>query len=448
MKDRYPKSMLKLSKWIVKQSVWILLVVLLLTIFFGYELTKIQFDSDIFNALPKKDKVAQLYREVGKKYGGNYMAMIILKADDVFTPKVLADIRDLTDSLQVIKGVSYVTSLTNIIDIKSTEFGIEVGKLVDEYNLPQTKAELDSLRQRVMSDSMYNGVIVSSDGKYTLVVVAIQQDADKQEVAKAIKKKVEELNLSEKIYYTGVPFILLQTNEILHKDLAILTPIAALIIAIVLFIGFRSVRGVVMPLLAVGIAIIWTIGLMAWWHYKLTLSTNIIPVVLLALGSAYTIHVLNRINEERFENYVDKIIYGLAFIIIPVFLAYITTAFGFISFVFGSYLITIKNFGIFSAIGITLAFLLAITFVPAFIKVFHYERKKKYEAEKLFVIKKLLVPISDSVINKPVFTIILWLLVAVIIGFGITQIHREVDMSKYYKKGSEIQKQKTCQVSS
>ncbi|MCK7509026.1 MAG: hypothetical protein MZV70_36660 [Desulfobacterales bacterium] len=64
------------------------------------------------------------------------------------------------------EGVSTVTSLTNIIDIKSTEEGIEVGKLVDEYNLPQTQDELDSLKKYVLSKDLYKGSIVSEDGTF------------------------------------------------------------------------------------------------------------------------------------------------------------------------------------------------------------------------------------------------------------------------------------------
>jgi gliding motility-associated-like protein len=86
------------------------------------------------------------------------------------------------------------------------------------------------------------------------------------------------------------------------KDLRNLIPVTALIIIVILWFGFKSVRGVVLPLLTVGMSIIWTIGLISLTGHKLTLVSDIIPVILLALGSAYAIHVLNRINETKAEN--------------------------------------------------------------------------------------------------------------------------------------------------
>ena len=89
------------------------------------------------------------------------MGIIVLETSDVFTKEELQHVKQITDTLLITKGVATVTSLTNIIDIRGDDWGIEIGKLVDEYDLPDTKQELDSLRQRVFSKEMYKGAIVS-----------------------------------------------------------------------------------------------------------------------------------------------------------------------------------------------------------------------------------------------------------------------------------------------
>ncbi len=437
MKKYLSKFTLNLAENIVKFKVPIFLIVLILTVLFGYYATEIKIDSDILNSLPNDDKYAKLYKEIGNRYESNLAVMVILETDNVLQPKVLEDIRTITDTIGDIDGVSTVSSLTNIINIKSSQWGLEIGKLVDEYNLPKTDKQLDSLAKIIFNDDMYRGVIVSEDTSATMIVANLKPDADKQKVAREIEQKVKSLNLKEKVYFTGIPVLLEQTNSIIFRDLFRLLPIATLVIIFILFLGFRSFRGVILPLLIVAISIIWTVGIMAIVGSKFTIVSDIIPVILLALGSAYTIHILNKINKQKEYEGRKKLVIALSVILIPVFLAYITTAFGFISFIFGSYLLSIKNFGIYTAIGITLAFVLSVLLVPAFLDLFKsYESHDKSDSGQKgsFSLRY----IAKSVIKKPKYYIGFWLILALLSALWIGKIQRRVDMLSYYKKGSSV----------
>ncbi len=430
-------TMQKLAQAIIKLKVPIISVVLLLTIFLGYEATKIQLDTNIINSLPDDDPVAKLYKEIGDKYETNSSAMILIETDNVFDTTVLNDIKIITDSIQTIPGISSVTSLTNIIDIKSSEWGIEIGNLIDEYNMPKTQSQLDSLRDRVFSKDMYHGTLVSDDSTATIIAFTLLQDANQDSICSAVKNIVQKINPHEKVYYTGIPFMMIDVKDIIFEDLKTLLPITSIIIILILFFGFKSWRGVIMPLLNVLIAIIWTIGLMALTGYKLTIISDTIPVILLALGSAYTIHVLNRINEEEGKDRLKVLVKALALIIVPVFLAYITTAFGFLSFVFGSYLTMIRDFGIFTAVGITFAFLLSVTFSPAFIDLLNmYRKENAQKPQDKALVSKFLRPLADRVMKHPVRIILLWFIPAMIFIAGIFMIERKVDMVSYFKKNS------------
>ena len=200
--------MKKLAEAIVRLRWPIVVVVLVLTIFFSFQIKDIRLNSDLISSLPDDDSISVLFKDVGKKYGGNTMGMIVLQSDSIFSKPVLEDIRQITDTLKIMQGVSTVTSLTNIIDIKGSEGGIEIGQLVDEYNLPDTKAKLDALKSRVFLKDMYKGTIVSKDGTSTLIMFTLQEDADQQVVAKAIKDKIEALHLPEKLYFGGLPMIM------------------------------------------------------------------------------------------------------------------------------------------------------------------------------------------------------------------------------------------------
>ncbi len=436
MREKLSQGMLKLARLVIKLKIPIILLVLSLTVFFAFKAKNINIDSDIINSLPESDPEAKLYKEIGDKYEGNSSAMIILRTDNVFDKKVLQTVKQITDSLKIIKGVNYVTSLTNIIDIKTSDWGFQIGKLLNPYDLPENQQEMDSLRNRVFEKDMYRGVIVSEDSTSTVIIATISQDASRDSVVKQIKAKINKINPSQDILYTGIPFMMSDVQDIIVSDLFTLLPITAVIIILILFFSFRSWRGVLMPLLTVIISIIWTLGIMAILNYDLTVISDTIPIVLLALGSAYTIHVLNRINKTPDKDRTKALVKALAYITVPVFLAFITTSFGFLSFVFGSYLTMIKDFGIFTAVGILIAFLLSVTFTPCLISLTGMFRKEPKKEPQSQIVKKLLKPLAQKVMKNPKKVVFFWILIALIATIGIFFIERKVDMVSYFKKDS------------
>jgi hydrophobe/amphiphile efflux-3 (HAE3) family protein len=428
--NRFAEGIVKL-KWLI------IIAVLGLTVFFGYQIKFITINSDIISSLPDDDPAAKLYKSIGNQFGGNDIGMIVLETDNVFKVEVLKHVKQVTDSLMVTKGVSTVTSLTNVLDIKNAEFGIEIGKLVDEYDLPNTQEQLDSLKKYVFSKDSYKGSIVSKDATATLVLFTMEDNADKQLIAKGIRHKIEGLNLPETLYFGGLPMMMNDVSDLILDDIIWLVPIVFVIIAFILLISFRSLHGVVLPLLIAGLSVIWTLGIMVVTGYELTIISNVIPVVLLAVGSAYAIHVINSINENKLENRKHALIKALSFIIVPVILAAATTAIGFISFVFGAYLTMIKDFGIFTAIGTLIAVVLSIFLVPSLISAFSLNSKridKEKPARKTILSNVILHPLVTLLFKHPKYSLVAWAIFLLVSSVGIFQIKTSVNMSEYFKK--------------
>jgi len=427
----------KLASAIIKLKWFIIIAVIGLTVFLGSQLKNITINADIIGSLPDNDPVAKLYKNIGSKYGGNDMGMIVLETDDIFKTEVLEHVKQITDSLRITEGISTVTSLTDIIDIKNVDGGIEIGKLIDEYDLPDTETELDSLKNYVFSKDMYKGSIISDDGTATLIAFTLLEDVDKQAIGKNIKNIVDALNLPEKVYYGGVPIMLSDISNLIISDIVWLFPIVFILIALVLFLSFKSARGVVLPLLTAGVAVIWTMGLMVLLGYELNMISSCIPVILLAVGTAYTIHVLNRINQTYNKDRKKAMIKALTYIIIPVVLAAVTTAIGFISFVFGAYLTMIRDFGLFTSIGTLLALLLSIFFVPAIISVFSLPKKKNTEQQKEkknFLSHYILRPLVKLLFKHPKYTLTTWAVLILLSIGGIFLIKTSVNITSYFKK--------------
>ena len=431
----------KLAKGIIKLKWLIIIVVIGLTAFLGYQITNLKIDSDIISSLPDDDPAALLYKEIGKEFGGNDMGMIIIETDDVFKKEVIEYVKQITDSLRVSEGVSTVTSLTNVLDIKGSEWGIEIGTLLDEYDLPDTKAELDTLKERVFSKDMYKGTLVSEDGTSTLIMFTMLDDADKQAVARDVKDNITELDIPANLYFGGLPFMMNDIADLIVSDIIRLIPITFFLITLILFLAFRSTRGVVLPMLTAAFSVIWVLGSMVLFGYELSMISNITPIILLAVGSAYTIHVINRVNVTYDKDREKALIKALTYITVPVILAAVTTMIGFVSFVFGAYLEIIRDFGIFTALGVIFALLLSIFFVPAVISAFSMYKKaetiqKDKKNKRGYINDLILEPLSYILHKHPKYMLSIWGIIMLISIGGIFLIQREVNMAEYFKKGN------------
>ena len=429
-------NLTKFSKNILANKWLIIVLVCLGTLFFGNELKKLQIDADIVRSLPDDDVDARLLKKIGENFGSNNMGVIILETDNIYQPSVIEHIQLITDTLSEISGISSVSSLTNIINIKGSDYGIEIGKLVDEYELPKTALEFEKLRNNILNNPMYKGSIVSEDETASLIVFNIENDANVNIIAKEVIEKTTALQIPEKLYYIGSPMLVTYISDLMRKDLTTLLPIAFLVIAIILFLSFRSFSGVILPLLIAVISIVWSLGSMAFLGIKMSMISNNIPIIILAIGSAYTIHVINRVNKVRLEEqHSDTIKTALVYVFIPIMLAALTTIIGFISFIFGSYLDMIVDFGIFTALGTLFACLLSIFFVPAILSVLNFKNNtSKVPKDDSFITNYLLLPLHQLIANKPKTVLLIWLL---LIGFSVANlfsIRRSVDIQEYFKR--------------
>jgi len=170
----------------------------------------------------------------------------------------------------------------------------------------------------------------------------------------------------------------------------------------------------------------------------MSMVSNNIPIVLLAVGSAYAIHVIHRIGQTKNTDSSNAIISTLAGVAIPVLLAALTTMAGFLSFIFGSYLKMIRDFGLFTALGTFFAVFLSLVFVPAVLAVF--SPKMNEIAGQIKPIRKskmnnlILLPLQKLLYSHPKQIVWTWVGVTIIAILGITMIERNVDIRNYFKK--------------
>ena len=434
--------MKKVAELVIKYRIVIIIGTILLTLFFGYSLKDLTINPDIVSYFPKDDPVVELFNYIGEEYGGNQIAIVAIEADEIFQKDIIHNIQEITSDIQMLDGVSYVTSITNVLNMKDDEFGgIEIGKLIDEYELPESLEELQKIKEYTLSKDMYSGRLISEDSKTSLIVCRMDVEADKIQTAHQIKEIINKKDLTAKVLYGGIPFQLIDLSDIMLNDINVLIPIICILIILALFFSFRSFRGVILPLVSVAFSTIWTLGVMSLLNIPLTVISNIIPVILMAVGSAYSIHVINKFNESVVsnENRVEQSKKALGEISIPVLLASITTIVGFAAFIFGAYLDLIRDFGLFSGLGIFFAFVISITFVPSILSIIPViKTSSQNETNNKKGIILFMDKIGVFVLKNERIIIICGILFFVISILGIPKIQRSVDMLDYFKKGTNI----------
>ncbi len=434
--------MKKAAELIIKFRIVIIIGTILMTIVMGYYLKNIKINPDIVSYFPKDDPVVELFNYIGEEYGGTQLAIVAIEADEIFQKEIIRNIQEITSDIQMLDGVSYVTSITNVLNMKDDEFGgIEIGKLIDEYELPESLEELQAIKEYTLLKDMYKGRLISEDSKTSLIVCRLDAEADKIQTAYQIKEIVSNKKISGKALYGGIPFQLIDLSDIMLKDISVLIPIISILIILSLFFSFRSFRGVILPLVSVAFSTIWTLGVMSLLNIPLTVISNIIPVILMAVGSAYSIHVINKFNESVVsnENRVEQSKKALGEISIPVLLASVTTIVGFAAFIFGAYLDMIRDFGLFSGLGIFFAFVVSITFVPSvlsFLPVLQSSSKKETNKKKGIIL--FMDKVGIFVLKNEKTIIIGGIIFFIVSLLGVPKIQRSVDMLDYFKKGTNI----------
>jgi predicted RND superfamily exporter protein len=425
---------------IIKLRVVIILAVCILTLFFIYGTTRLTINSDITSYLKPDDPAMKLFNRIGEEYGGNQMVMIAITSEDIITAYTLNFIKKLTELYTQIDGVSSVTSLVNIIDIKDTPFGIEIGKLIDMNNIPQNEQELQELKKYILSKDIYRGKVLSKDSTATIIICKLNPDYNKFNLAKKIKDTTETQKASYRVYYSGYPIQMFEMSGLLLSDLKKLIPLVFVVVILVLFFSFKTIRGVFLPLIVVVISTIWTLGLMGYTNTPLSLISNVVPVILLAIGTAYGIHLLSKYYEDVLseEHKISEIKKAVSEVGIPILLAGITTITGFLSFA-GAYITAITEFGIFTAFGVGVAMILSITLLPAVLSFLsagkNAERLKKKHVFKLFMERMALFVLKNK---RPI--LLLSITIAVISVTIIPCIRLETSLINFFPKGSEIKR--------
>lgn len=426
----------RLSRFATKHSILIITIVILLTVFFGYHARKVEMTTNIKDFFPSDNPQVKTYEKIEDTFGAAEYIMIAISDQDVFKKSTFDKIEKMSTELSELDGVASIKSLTTIDQIKASDLGLEITKLIDE--IPQDQEKLKQLKEEVTSDPMYGGLIVSKDGSSALNIIEVEPDANSVELANKVISVVDKYKGPESIHITGTPVLNEVLSTFMKSDLQKLLPIVLLIIGFILFLFFRTIKGVLLPFTTVIISVVWTLGLMGYLGKQLSPLNAVMPVLLISLGNAYGIYILNRHRQEMKNNIsTDRAIRNtLTTVGISVLMAGGTTIAGFASNIFSD-ITLMKDFGIYTSFGVAVALIVSITFIPAVLSLLNAKIKKKRDNNKKGLMDRFAHLLADFTLSKAKFIIIGSIILVVLVGLGISQLETDSNFFNFFDENSE-----------
>ncbi len=362
-----------IARLILRNRTSFLIGIAILTLFMAYEASKVQMSYQQQSVLPDTDSTLVAYQQFTEEFGkeGNVIFYVVQDAN-FWTKKHLQDWKNLGNTLQKLKGVDAVASVvhnTAILHKNTTEHKFEAQNIFPDFL--ESQEQIDSLKSKMLSIPFYKGKLYDAQSNsYMLLITANKSIMDSKAripfmntLKKELQNYTDTYKLSAKI--TGLPYIRVETAQMIKKEMFLFMLLSALVTTIILFLFFRSFRILFFSLLVVVIGAIWAIGTMGILGFEITLLTAMLPPLLIVIGIPNCIFMVNKYHAE-YTNHGNKIM-ALQRVIMRVgnaiFLTNLTTASGFATFAITSSAILVE-FGIVAAINILLLFVFSIILIP------------------------------------------------------------------------------------
>ena len=280
-----------LARIILKNRRLLLVVFILLTAFFGYMASRIQLSYDFAKVLPSDNPYSVEYDQFKSTFGEDGTVMVLGVNDpEFYTLDKFNGWYRLGKDIKAIDGIEAVVSVAEIYAIEANreDRKFEVRPLLREP--VSTQQALDEFRREVEALPFYKGFITSEDGNATLM--AITFDKNKVNTHSRIGMVDDIVHLVEtfeqqsgmKVHISGMPFIRTAITSKISGEMKIFMLLAFLVCGFILMIFFRSFNEVFFSLIVVLVGVIWSVGTIALFGYKITILTALIPPLIIVIG--------------------------------------------------------------------------------------------------------------------------------------------------------------------
>jgi len=416
----------RILEWVIARPWYAVAITALITLFFAWQIPRLSFETSVYDLQIEDVEETSQYQAFKALFGSDEIIRVVAKADDVFDPQAFRRIEQLSEDAANVEGIRRVISLATIrkaVDMSGTWS-------MDKFHAVVSNVDL-------LQNNLY-----SQDRRKTALTLVLETEADPKAVVGAVEQLIAEHGKPLSLYQVGMPLVSQALARYTQKDFFRLPPITFFLIAVILFVLFRSIRFLLVPLLCVGLALTWTLGLMALLRIPLSMLTMIVPVFLIAVGTAYCLHIiaeyLRSVREAESPPQASRATF--AAVSLPTFLAVITTIIG-----LGSLLVnhipTIREFALFACFGMLSLLGITLGFLPALLALLPLPQPKELNpAGVTRVFDRLIDRIVDVNLHRQKIALPILLVLAAVCIAGIFRIRVETNPIGYFKEDTPVKR--------
>ena len=376
----------------------VLFLIAAFTAIFAYYGSSIKFDYELEKFYPSNDPETEFFNSYRDKYSSDndFLLIGIDYEKSIFNSSAVSNLKSFTSELNQLKNVVSVNSI----------FNLPGGFITDSV----TNYTQDSLRIFKFRDITKPFIDDSSE---KLCIVLLHDERLSKEkcdtLTNNVRKLIEKHNFKN-VHLTGRSIAQHYYIETSEKELKIFITLGAIILTVVLGITFRTAWGVIVPLSVVLLSMLWTVGLMSWFDQPLNLLLTTLPTIIFIVGISDVIHIVSKYLDLLREGYDKNHAIKVAFkeVGLATFLTSITTAIGFLTMLLSD-IEPIRHFGLYTAMGVMVAYILAFSFLPAILVISKKPQNKAVEIGGKFwkiFLNKLLYYILNNKKRVVVYSII------------------------------------------
>ena len=361
-----------LARFILKNRALLIVVLTLLTAFMAFKGKDVKLSYDNNPLLPEKDSTRIEYAQFKRLFGEDGNVIVIgAKNPDIFKLDQFNAWSELGNEIKKIDGVLEVVNITRAVNLVKNEESHQFNILPVVKQKATTQAEVDSLQHLILGLKFYEGMLFNPKTKVILMTISLDKhklnDVSRIPMVNNIVKAVEAYRKKNnvEIHYSGMPYIRTITMQKVKHELLLFVLISIAVAGFIMFLFFRSIRVVLSSLLIVGVSIVWVLGTLALFNYKITILTGVIPSLIVIIVIENCIYILNKYHWEYRSHgnkmrAMSQVIHRIGFASLMTNAA---TALGFAAFILIPNQL-LREFGVITSINILILYVLTIILLP------------------------------------------------------------------------------------
>lgn len=338
--EEHSRTGQRIANWILDHRALTFFFILVPTIALALALPTIEVYSRFADLLPAKHDYIKNYNRMKQTFGGaNVVTMsleVVGEEDDLFTLETLGKVKMLTEEVDKIGGVNHyqVASIAHpkIRRIRTTAGGLIKSESVLPQVLPTDAAGLKKLREESFNNDIVYGTYISADGTAALILAGFDEERlDYNDIftrLQTLKGEVE-ADGKTKLYVAGEPML---KGWIYHhsSELKLIFSVTLGIVGILLFLHFRTLAGVLIPMIGTGTAAVWGLGLVGWLGYNLDPLILVVPILISARTASHCVQMMERYHDEirKGETRDSAVRTSMGELLVPASIAIFTDAAG------------------------------------------------------------------------------------------------------------------------